>query len=393
MIAKATVAGIATMAIPLLVLFGLVAVAAGAASGSAAAAGHATFNPSVEAIDDIAPGLIDLYVRAATSCVGLPWQVVAAIAKVESNHGRHGGSTITPTGAVVPPIIGIALDGTGGTSAISDTDGGRLAGDSVWDRAVGPFQFIPSSWAIFGQDADNDGARNPQNILDAAAAAVAHLCPTGAITDLEAAIFAYNHSDAYVTAVLDWARRYTGPLASVGPVIEGYAFPLPPAYATRAVVTRSHQDYPAIDVATPSGTLTYAMVAGTVTAALGDVGVYVPGGSGRCGNTIVIAGADGATYTYCHLSAVFVAPGQSAVAGSPIGLTGGAPGAPGAGNTTGPHLHLAIRVYGQSVCPQPLLLALVLGQPLPPTAAPASGCTTPGQATDWPTWLAAIDWS
>ena len=374
---KIAAVGVVLVALPLLAVFGLVIVGR-RRIGQRAAAGHATFNPSDEALDDIPAALINLYTNAATGCIRLPWQVLAAVAKVESNHGRHGGATISGTGDVRPRIIGIALNGTSGTATIADTDNGHFDEDSVWDRAVGPFQFIPSSWTLFGRDANGDGLADPHNIIDAASAAVRHLCPSGTITDFEAALFSYNHSTAYVETVLDWARRYTGPLTSIGSVVEGYTLPLPAAYATEALVVRSHHDYPAWDAVTPLGTLAYAVVAGTITSAIGDAGIYTSGALGRCGKTIVLSGLDGATYTYCHLAAVTVAPGQHVAAGSLLGLTGGEPGTPGAGNTTGPHLHFAIRAYGQSVCPQPLLLAIVRSMPIPPAAGPSTGCVTPG---------------
>jgi hypothetical protein len=75
------------------------------------------------------------------------------------------------------------------------------------------------------------------------------------------------------------------------------------------------------------------------------------------------------------------------VAGQQIGLSGGAPGAVGAGNTTGPHLHLAVRTDGTPVCPQPLLLAIAIGRPMAPFAAPSTGCVTGATTTDWPRWL------
>lgn len=384
---KVVAAGTAILAAPLATVFGLVVIVAGAGSGSAAAAGHAVFNPSEEALADIPAGLLVIYIEAAAGCPGLPWQIVAGIGKVESNHGRHAGSTIRADGQVAPPIIGIPLDGTNGTARIPDTDDGTHDGDTTWDRAVGPMQFIPSSWAIFGTDGNGDGRRDPHNIYDAVPAAVRHLCPGGSVTDAEAALLDYNHSFAYVADVLDWAARYSGPLASVGTVTEGYTYPLPAPYATEAVATRSHNAYAAIDVGAPVGTPIFAIVGGTVTTAITDVGIYQPGGAGRCGNTVILSGADGATYTYCHLLAVTVVPGQTVAAGQGIGLTGGEPGTPGAGNTTGPHLHLGVRAYGNAVCPQPLLLAILRGTPVPPGAAPTSGCYHPGPSTDWSTWL------
>jgi len=165
---------------------------------------------------------------------------------------------------VTPAIIGIPLNGTNGTAAIRDTDDGRFDGDTVWDRAVGPFQFIPSSWAIYGQDGNGDGDRNPNNIYDAVPAAVAHLCPSGTVTDTEAAIFAYNRSTAYVQLVLEWAALYSGLLS--------------------------------------------AIIDGSITSVIGNAEVYEPDASSRCGNTVIVTGIDGARYTYCRLSVLAVSP-------------------------------------------------------------------------------------
>ena len=82
--------------------------------------------------------------------------------------------------------------------------------------------------------------------------------------------------------------------------------------------------------------------------------------------------------------------GQPITAGTLIGLSGGQPGAVGAGNTTGPHLHLGIRDNGASVCPQPLLLATYRQQPFPASVAPTTGCIKGAPLTDWPRWLDAL---
>ena len=194
------------------------------------------------------------------------------------------------------------------TAVIADTDNGLYDRDRTWDRAVGPFQFIPTSWAIFGKDGNGDGFADPNNIYDAVPAAVAHLCPSGSIDNLEAAIFGYNHSNAYVADVLEWADTYPAP---EGVVAAGdYAYPLPAAYATAALAGRSHHDYPAWDAGTPLGTPIFAMTTGTVITAHGTAGRF-PADSNRCGNTVTIAGIDGAVYTYCHLSSVSVSVGQT----------------------------------------------------------------------------------
>ena len=123
------------------------------------------------------------------------------------------------------------------------------------------------------------------------------------------------------------------------------------------------------------------MAGGTVVTAVG-VGVY-PTDSNLCGATVAIAGVDGAHYIYCHLAEILVTTGQTTSAGTLIGLSGGQPGAVDAGNTTGPHLHLAVRVDGTSVCPQPLLLATYRQQPFAPSAAPTTGCIDNEPLTDW----------
>lgn len=162
----------------------------------------------------------------------LPWSVLAGIGRIESDHGRHFGALarFSPAGDVTPTILGPVLDGTGGTVAIRDTDGGRWDGDSVWDRAVGPMQFIPSTWQALGRDGNGDGLANPNNLFDAAVSAAGYLClnSNGPMTDdtnLRNAIYAYNHSWEYVSAVITWANFYQqraglGSLATV-PVAVG----------------------------------------------------------------------------------------------------------------------------------------------------------------------------
>ncbi|MFW3173124.1 lytic transglycosylase domain-containing protein, partial [Geodermatophilus sp. CPCC 206100] len=184
---------------------------------------------------------LDAYTRAAAgapaSC-SIDWSLLAAIGRVESNHGRFAGAVLTSDGLSSPPIVGIALTGAG-TARIVDTDGGRLDGDTSHDRAVGPMQFIPSTWARYGADANGDGRRDPFNVYDAAAAAARYLCAAGGdLSSLAAqarAVFAYNHSGSYVATVLQLAAVYAGapvpPIptpAPVGPPALPPAAPAPP---------------------------------------------------------------------------------------------------------------------------------------------------------------------
>ncbi|MGZ4626765.1 MAG: lytic transglycosylase domain-containing protein, partial [Kineosporiaceae bacterium] len=142
----------------------------------------------------------------------LSWSLLAGIGRVESDHGRFGGSQVDANGVVHPPIYGPRLDGTGGMPFIRDTDGGRLDGDPVADRAVGPMQFIPGTWAVYGTDADGNGVANPQDVDDAALSAARYLCDGGA--DLATqdgrfrAVFRYNGSTSYVRLVLALADSY-----------------------------------------------------------------------------------------------------------------------------------------------------------------------------------------
>ncbi len=147
--------------------------------------------------------------RSAPRC-GLTWHMIAAVGRVESNHGASGRA-VTPDGTLVYPILGPRLDGTRFAS-IPDTDGGRYDGDTVWDRAVGPMQFIPGTWARLGADGNGDGARNPQNLYDAALATATYLClydrNLAKPQQLRDAYFAYNRSTTYVDAVMGFYQAF-----------------------------------------------------------------------------------------------------------------------------------------------------------------------------------------
>ena len=135
---------------------------------------------------DLSLVVLDAYWRAAAamaishpSC-HLGWPVLAGIGHVESGNGTYGGDSVGAGGEEARPVIGIALDGTGGTQRITDTDGGALDHDPIYDRAVGPMQVLPSAWRRYGLDGNGDGARDPQNLYDAAATAAVMLCRYGA---------------------------------------------------------------------------------------------------------------------------------------------------------------------------------------------------------------------
>ncbi|MGO2749689.1 MAG: lytic transglycosylase domain-containing protein [Pseudoclavibacter sp.] len=143
---------------------------------------------------------------------GIGWNTLAGIGAVESKHGTYGGSQVLDSGQVEPPIIGVPLDGSAGFLAIPDTDGGALDGDTQWDRAVGPMQFIPETWAKYGQDANFDGVADPHHIDDAVQTAAAYLCERGGdlTTDdgWNAAVSAYNLPAEYAREVAGYADLY-----------------------------------------------------------------------------------------------------------------------------------------------------------------------------------------
>ncbi len=193
---------------------------------------------SVSSGDDIAPGVagdaqqilatsstnaipaaaLAAYQRAETvinaadkSCM-LSWQLIAAIGRVESNHGRYGGNALDDQGVARPGIYGIALNGKNNTAKINDTDAGQYDNDLVYDRAVGPMQFIPSTWSTVGVDADGDGERNPQDIDDAALGTAVYLCSgsddLSTVAGQRASVYRYNHSQSYVDLVLSIMNAY-----------------------------------------------------------------------------------------------------------------------------------------------------------------------------------------
>ncbi|HEY6749327.1 MAG TPA: lytic murein transglycosylase [Mycobacteriales bacterium] len=213
----------------------------GAPSNTAGStAGPAGGTPSGEAAPALAANgiparAVQAYQAAATSMAscGIPWSLLAAIGRVESNHGRFAGAALLADGRSDPPIVGIPLDGRPGVAQIGDTDSGRYDGDLTHDRAVGPMQFIPGTWALFATDGDRDGKSDPFDIDDAAAAAAKYLCQAGGDLSTAAgqqdAVYSYNRSDSYVSLVLALSAEYAGGApVDDSPAPNGSPGPLPP---------------------------------------------------------------------------------------------------------------------------------------------------------------------
>ncbi|KAF5997879.1 lytic transglycosylase domain-containing protein [Streptomyces sp. WAC00263] len=147
--------------------------------------------------------------RASKPGCNLPWQLLAAIGKVESGQAR--GGRVDASGTTYSPILGPKLDGNG-FALIADTDHGAYDGDPAYDRAVGPMQFIPSTWAWAGRDGNGDGKKDPNNVYDAALAAGHYLCrfdrDLSVQSQMNAAILNYNNSTEYLNTVLSWLEYY-----------------------------------------------------------------------------------------------------------------------------------------------------------------------------------------
>jgi cell wall-associated NlpC family hydrolase len=164
----AGMAGCAVLALPLLAAL-VIAAALGSLTASSSAA------PSKDALADIPPQMLTLYRQAAPECPGLPWTVLAAIGKVETDHAR------------IPSMVSSA-------------------------GAVGPMQFLPATFAAYAYPVPAGGQKppTPWDPVDAVHAAARLLCANGARNgqDLRRAVFAYNHSTTYVDKVLATAASY-----------------------------------------------------------------------------------------------------------------------------------------------------------------------------------------
>ncbi|SCG35741.1 Membrane-bound lytic murein transglycosylase B [Micromonospora halophytica] len=157
-------------------------------------------------------GYAELVLAETNRSCQLSWTTLAAIGYVESRHGQANGARLGSTGRAEPEIIGDPLDGNGGRMLIRDTDRGLFDRDTTYDRAIGPMQFIPTTWQEIGADADNDGRKDPHDLDDAALAAGKYLCKGGRNMtvpgDWWGAILSYNDVRRYATDVFDKANEY-----------------------------------------------------------------------------------------------------------------------------------------------------------------------------------------
>ncbi|MCW2492972.1 MAG: hypothetical protein JWN47_2336, partial [Frankiales bacterium] len=165
----------------------------------------------------------------------LPWWLLAGIGHTESGHAEDGRlfADGTTRGRILGPVLN---GGIAGDAVITDTDHGVLDGDVHYDRAVGPMQFIPSTWATAGADGNGDHRKDPNNIFDATLAAGRYLCAhnrdLATTSGLHAAILSYNNSQPYLATVLAWGTAYrdraVGVNGSILPVVSDVTKVRPP---------------------------------------------------------------------------------------------------------------------------------------------------------------------
>ncbi len=212
----------------------------------------------------IPPFLLPIY-QAAGAAYGIPWQVLAAINEVETDYGRD---------------LSVSTAG-----------------------AEGWMQFMPSTWARYGVDVNRDGFQDPYNPADAIFAAARYLERSGGATDIRAAVFAYNHSQAYVNSVMLRARLLGGaPPALLGAII-GLTEARFPVYAA----AHYSDGFPSTEGASPGAT-THTVPGTTIYTQANAPAIAVQDGrvvqilhSGPLGPSISLRDAYGNTYTYAEL--------------------------------------------------------------------------------------------
>jgi membrane-bound lytic murein transglycosylase B len=278
----------------------------------------------------------------------LPWWLLAGIGHTESGHAESG--RLFADGTTRGRILGPVLDGTLADNAvITDTDHGAYDGDPVYDRAVGPMQFIPSTWAHWAADGNHDGKRDPNNIYDATLAAGRYLCADGrnlaTLPGLQAAVLSYNHSQPYLDTVLAWGLAYRNGASAIAdlvdPVVGDVTKVRPPLSARppkkpRKVTpgTPASGPAPSSGSSSPSGSASASSASASATAS-------TPAGSGgatatptaTCTSSVPTSSAASSASAAAHSGSDQPAsPATSADGGS---ATAGSQSTSGAGSTSG----------------------------------------------------------
>ncbi|HTA33459.1 MAG TPA: lytic murein transglycosylase [Solirubrobacteraceae bacterium] len=210
----------------------------------------------------IPPFLLPIF-QAAGTAYGIPWQVLAAINEVETDYGRD-----------------LSVSSAG---------------------AEGWMQFLPSEWAQYGVDANGDGFEDPYNPADAIFAAARYLSAAGGDTNVKAAVFSYNHSQAYVESVMLRAQLLGGTPSELLGAITGLTEARFPVHAA----SHYNDGFPTVSAGgskptTLVGTTIYSQ-AGAPVIAVQDGEVVQVGDSPALGRFVTLRDAYGNTYVYAEL--------------------------------------------------------------------------------------------
>jgi murein DD-endopeptidase MepM/ murein hydrolase activator NlpD len=220
---------------------------------------------------------------------GLPWQIFAAIAKVESDFGRNMSTS--------------------------------------WAGAIGYGQFLPETWAVYGNGGD------PYDFNDVLPAMARYLLVAGAPDDMAGAVYAYNHSWPYVAQVLSLAAAYGYPAESPQAQAMDGGLIWPAVGAITSYFTPTHQAIDIDQTATPGAPVLAA-----------HDGVVLFAGGDRCcsyGYHVILVAPSGISTLYAHLERIEVTAGQTVRRGQTLGASGST------GYSTGPHLHFEVIDNGE----------------------------------------------
>lgn len=215
----------------------------------------------------IPPFLLPIF-QAAGRTYGIPWQVLAAINEVETDYGRD-----------------LSLSSAG---------------------AEGWMQFLPSTWAMYGVDANGDGYADPYNPADAIFAAARYLRAAGGARHIDAAIFSYNHSQSYAASVLLRAQLLDGMPAQLLDTVSSLTEARFPVHAP----AHFSDGFPTVPATTP-GHPERTLVASTIYSqpdapviAVQDGTIAAIGSTPTLGRYVVLRDDYGNTYTYGELGSV-----------------------------------------------------------------------------------------
>ncbi|HEY0605725.1 MAG TPA: peptidoglycan-binding protein [Herpetosiphonaceae bacterium] len=258
---------------------------------------------------------------------------------------RQRGSTIVADGDFGPATKSAVISFQSANGLVAD----GIVGPNTWSKLVVTVDVGSSGEAVRGLQVQLNKNGYTSIVVDGAYGSAT----SNAVTD-----FKSKHALTGGTTVGPTTWEHLVGSSSTGGT-GGYSLPIAKSVLPRSEYDDPHHDYPAIDLPVSTGTAVYATRGGTATRLSGS----------SCGNGYSVAGNDGATYTYCHLNS-FVAANGTVNTGQLLGYSGNT------GNSTGPHLHFAIKYGGVSRCPQNMLLAIYDGTTVPsPSSLPTSGCT------------------